>query len=870
MLLVVGATPVTAQTAAVTGRVTDQQGAVVVGATVTASSPVVGPPVVVVSDTRGGYHIEALSPGEYTITITMSGFAFQRQTGLVLSAGETRTLDVQLVLAPFAQQIDVVGVAPALGAGVRSDRFPAAVSVLDSMQLETRLVPSLADALHERLGAVTLEGTTTNPFQPTLRFRGFSASPLLGLPQGIAVYQNGVRVNEPFGDSVQFDLIPQFAVDSAQLSAGAEPTFGLNALGGALALRLKNGFGRTGFRGEVSGGSFARLTGNAEWSAHRRAWAVYLGASHFDEEGWRAESPSKVTQAVADVGYRRGRIDTGVSFTYADSRLNGNGPAPIELLAVDRSAVYTFPDTTENRLGFVQGRFNADVTPAWSIQVNGYYRDLDRDTLNGDEAEFSTCDADALPPGAREGTLCIGGGDDDDDAMGDEVMTDEADPLVDVRTERFITEDDAVGDGAFNRTTTRTKGYGATLQATGVMHIDGRENLLVVGVSADLADVAFASNSEVGTLTPDRTVVGSGLFAGVFGQAPNDIFNTDLDADNLAVGVYVSDTFSPTERVHLTVSGRFNDARIDIIDNLGTSLSGEHSFSRFNPGVGAVVEATDTVSVFGRYSESNRAPTAAELSCADPDEPCRVPNAFVSDPPLEQPVATSVEGGVRGRWSVGGGRSVEWSGAVYRTAIRDDILFVASPKLIGTGFFQNAGDTRRVGLDLEFNCQIDRVGWFVSYGLVNATFESPVELPGNAKVNDAANEDGKIKVEPGDRLPGIPRHSVKGGLGYAMAPGWDIAIDLVAASTRVFVGDEGNDQAALDGYGIVNFRSAYRVNPHVEVFARIENLFGHEYATFGSLAQLEVPLSEAPDADVPRFLGPGAPRNGFVGLRVRF
>ena len=878
-----------AQTASLEGRVTDTQGAAIVGALVTAATSVTAAPTVTTTDATGSFRFPSLIPGSYTVTFTIAGFQVERRDEVVLDADDTRALDVELVVGGFAQEVDVVGVGPVGGTGIGRDQVPATVSVITGDELEQRRASSLADALHERLGAVTLEGATTNVIQPTVRFRGFTASPLLGLPQGIAVYQNGVRINEPFGDTVQFDLIPQFALSQVQLSAGADPTYGLNALGGALGLSLKNGFDTTQLRGEVSGGSFDRLTATAEYGANRGPWAVYLGAMRFDETGWRAASPSDVTQAVADLAYREGRIDAGVSVTFADSSLNGNGAAPIELLEIDRSSVFTFPDITENRLAFVQGRVNLAASPVWSVQVTGYYRDLDRDTLNGDEAEFVVCDDDFLPPAAPENTLCFGAGDVDDDAeeetpdgsllralqdgAGDAEAEDEAPelPLVDAQTGQFITEDVALGDGAFNRTTTRTNGYGVTLQTTAANDLDGRDNLLTLGVSADLADVGFASNSEVGTLTPNRTVAGSDRLVGIFGEAPDDRFNTSINTDNRTFGLYFSDTLSLTDQAHLTVSGRFNHARIDILDRLGTSLNGEHDFSRFNVGVGAVHEVGERMSVFGRYSESNRAPTAAELSCADPDEPCRVPNAFVSDPPLEQAVARSVEGGLRGDVLVGSRGGIDWSLSVYRTSIADDILFVASPQLIGTGFFQNAGDTRRIGMDVELSGQIDRVGWFASYGLIQATFESPLELPSNPEVNDAADEeDGTIDVDPGDRLPGIPRHSFKAGLSYALTDAWEIALDVVAASSRIFVGDEGNDQTPVDGYGIATLRSRYRLTDHIEVFARVDNLFDKDYATFGALAELEVFLAEAPDAEDPRFLGPGAPRSGFAGFRFRF
>ena len=211
-----------------------------------------------------------------------------------------------------------------------------------------------------------------------------------------------------------------------------------------------------------------------------------MGATRFDESGWRTASPSEVRQAVADVAYRDETVDGGVTFTYANSSLNGNAPAPVELLDVDRSAVFTYPDITDNRLGFVQGRFDIAASPTWSVQVTGYYRDLDRNTLNGDEAEFEECDDDLLPPGAPHGTLCFGADDDDDDDDdhgghttdhdddhdddhgGHDDHDEEAQPLVDVTiTGHFITEDDTEGDAAYNRTTTRSKGStGATLQAT--------------------------------------------------------------------------------------------------------------------------------------------------------------------------------------------------------------------------------------------------------------------------------------------------------------------------------------------------------------------------------------------------------------------
>ena len=855
------------QTASLDGRVTDEQDGALVGATVTAVSGLLPGPAVAITDTTGAYRFPDLPAGVFTLTFDLPGFQPQRHEGVALRAGTARVLSVRLALAPLSQRVDVVAMAPVSGAGVDRTRVPATVAIIDGAALDRRRAVSLAQGLNERLGAVTLADTTTNPFQPSLRFRGFAASPILGLPQGVAVYQNGARVNEPFGDTVQFDLIPQFALRRVQLTAGTDPTFGLNALGGSLALELKNGFDAPGFTGEFSGGSFDRITGTAEAGVSAGPWALYVGGTRFDETGWRVASASDVTQAVADVAYRAGRVDAGASFTFADTSLNGNGPAPVELLAADPRGVFTYPDTTENRLGFGQARFTYVMAPSVSLQASAYYRDLERRTLNGDEAEFALCDTAALPAGAPATTLCRSLAGDGPGMTGDRPASD---ALVDVVTGRFITLADAVGDAAFNRTLTRSTGYGGTVQVVATTRLAERDNVFVVGAATDLSDVGFLSNGEVGTLTVDRTVDGSGLFAGVYGQAPDDEYNVGLDTDNLALGFYFSDTLSVSDRLHVTIAGRYNDVRTTIIDRLGTSLNGRHLFSRFNPSVGAVYEASPAVSVFGRFSEANRAPTAAELSCADPAEPCRVPNAFVSDPPLKQAVARSFEVGARGRVDGGVMGDVVWEVAGYRTRIRDDIIFVASPRLIGTGYFQNAGGTDRVGVDLTLSGRTNRFDWYASYAAVEATFDSPLVLPSNPEVNDAASEDGELRVAPGDRIPSIPRHSLKAGIRHDLTGRWDVAVEALVASSQVFRGDEGNDQSQLDGYGVINLRSAYVASDRLELFVMVHNLLDQDYATFGVLAEVEIDLAEAPGADDPRFVSPGVPRSAFAGFRVRF
>ncbi|HJO38355.1 MAG: TonB-dependent receptor [Vicinamibacterales bacterium] len=837
-----------AGTPALSGTVSDAQGGRLTGVAITLTSERLTHFITTTSGPTGDYAFDSPPPGDYQITFALERFVAATRNVTVISSAAVR-LDITLQLAPIAADaVDVVAVAPLPGGGIDARRVPANVRTFDADSLEATGVRSLGNLFDDSLGSATINESTGNPHQPDLRFRGFTASPLLGLPQGLAVYQNGVRLNEPFGDTIQFDLIPDFAVRRVQLVPGATPVFGLNALGGAVSIELANGLDSAGTRVELSGGSFGRADLTAEFGRRFGNTGLYLGASRRSENGWRDESSSEIVQVMADVVRRGQRGEVGVTGLYANSDLNGNGPVPVDLLAADRSAVYTFPDTTRNELGSVQGRANILVSSALSLQAAAYVRDIRRNTLNGDAAEFESCPADPL-----NALLC-----------------DDETPVIDRTTGAFIPSADGMGDAAFNRTTTDGTGYGGSVQTRLTSRWQDRENVLLLGAALDDADVDFNSTTEVGSLTPARTVDGSGILIGVAGEFPDDEFNTGLTTRNRHRALYLADTLTITPRLHATLTARYTRSTIDIDDTLGMTLDGAHTFDRLNPSVGLTAEVADGTTLYASYGESSRAPTAAELSCADPEEPCRVPNAFLSDPPLAQVVSRTVEAGARGRaagMSIG---SIDWSAAFYRSRIADDIIFVASPVLIGAGYFQNAGATERRGIELDVSGAVGRARWRASYAWTRATFQSALALPSDPDVNDAATEDGMLLVESGDHLPGVPEHGFAAGATFDLHDRWTLGADLVASSSRRLLGDEGNDQPPLPGYAIVNLLTTYRFTEQLESFLRVSNLFDADYATFGTLAEVEVPLAEAPDAGTPRFVTPGAPRGIWVGLRARF
>ena len=671
--------------------------------------------------------------------------------------------DAGAPVAPLSPGYVAVAVAPAPFSSVDLDKIPRNVQVIDAATVADQHALGLHEVLNERLGSATINDVQGNPLQPDLQYRGFTASPLLGTPQGIAVYQNGVRINEPFGDVLQWDLIPSFAINDAQLIPGANPAYGLNALGGSLSLHMKDGFTAPGYRVEALGGSFSRYRTVGEYGKQFGNWAIYAGVSAFGEQGYRQHSPSNAQNLFADLRNKEADHEVGVNVTLGRSTLYGNGPVPIELLQNDRSSVFTWPDITQNSLLMVNADASQQLGGRVAMQGTAYFRHAQRNTSNGDAAEFTTC------PDSTEHLRCC-------------AIYEDAHPLSDEAGRSIVT--DEAYDAAFNTTRTISDGLGASLAALTFKSRWPRDPTTSwSGPSYDGSHVDFLQRAEAGWLTPDRTVQGIGV------HLSDPSFHTDLGVQNQAVGVYAADTWSVTKAITIQASARLNWLDTELDDRLGSALDGHHHFLRVNPALGATFAVAPQLNLFASYSEANRAPSAAELSCADPEQPCRVPNAFISDPPLEQVVSRSAEIGLRTKlgppthpWLVG-------SLAAFGTRNQNDILFVAGSS-VGTCFFQNAGTTQRFGLEAALHGDYRLLRWYASYTLLRATFESELELPGGA--NPAAEGDGDDKslaVSPGDRIPGLPdaqrqgRHLIEAHSGTRVRR-VDVGPKLAAVSRR--------------------------------------------------------------------------------------
>jgi len=749
--------------------------------------------------------------------------------------------------------LEVVGTTPLHGVGLPEDLISTNVQTATSADIENVQGLDLSEFLNKTLGSVSLNQAQNNPFQPDLKYRGFTASPLVGNSQGLSVYMDGVRVNEPFGDVVNFELIPESAIHSLNLMSGSNPVFGLNTLGGALSIQTKNGFNFQGHELEAYTGSFGRDSGTISSGANNGTVGYFLTGSVTKEEGWRDFSPSRVEQLFANVSYRNDSSTLDFTVMSIDSDLNGNGASPVELVAEDREAVFTHPDNTQNELDMFALNGSHWINEDTLVSGNTYYRSSDRSTFNGDGSEFEVFDTGSGLILAEEDEL-------EEFEEGDITLDDLLDDSVEGADELGFAEDDAV---ALNNTSeTEQTSYGLGLQFTFLNDMFGKENQLIVGASYDRSDVDYTSQSEVAQFTSTRGTAGTGEII--------EESIVDGEIESKTYSLFFTDTISVTDDLALTFAGRYNRVEIDIS---GTSKGGEqdlnetgetHVFTRFNPSFGATYALNDSTTLYGNYSESNRAPTPSELTCSEPDVPCALPNSFLADPPLDDVVARTIEAGFRGKEG-----SVNWHAGVFYTQLKDDLFFFPSVEAdeddldarLNTGIFDNIDETVRKGIELSAYGEADKVDWFANYSYVKATFEDEFQYA-------RADEDDveTFTVKEGDSLPGTPEHNVKIGADYHFTTAFTLGFTASYHSSQYYRGDEANEDEKIGSYTVFNVQSRYKLNKNVEFFAKVDNLFDREYETFGLYGEAD----EAPGLELenPRFVGAGAPRAGWIGIKV--
>ncbi len=771
-----------------------------------------------------------------------------------------------------ADTVTVYSGTPLPGIGLPLNRVPANIQIADPKGIKNQTGVSIADYMQNNMQGVTISDMTGSPWQPEINFRGYSASSLTGQAQGLSTYIDGVRVNEPFGDVTLWDKIPSFAIDNMQMVPGSNPLFGLNTLGGAIAITTKSGRNNQGAALEYEAGSWGRQRSLAEFGGVSKDGSVdyMIGYQHTTEDGWRKHSPSHLNQLFSKIGWQNETTKLDLTYIGSDNNLIGNGFTPQNLLSGDRDQIHTRPDFTNNYSHFLALNgshwFNQDTM----LSGNVYYRKSNRKTKNGDLWEAEVDDDEGLEHYNNFG--------DCDNANDCELI-----------------------GSTLNTSKTTQDTYGATAQMTFNQDWMGKKNQFVVGAGYDYTLLRYKQSEHVNVSSlgdmSDMDFPGGSAFVFDGSRAPLMSGNglqpqrqtTGLTGKQYTARLFATDTLSLNDKWHLNAGASWNFTRVDNVDTLqgppsvagDASLTAKDSYTRLNPTVGLTHTPNDNVTFFTSYSESSRAPTSIELGCSNPNNPCLLPSAMADDPPLNQVVAKTYEFGGRGNLT----ENIRWNAGVYHAINHDDIQFRAST-INGAGYYQNVGRTKRQGLDFGLAGNVDKFKWNASYSYVRATYDSDVDFVSPS--NSTEDNQSIINVKPGDRIPSIPAHQLKLRGQYAVTPDWSIGTNVIGYSDQYVWGNENNQHRAnaaacadvtdcaqgkgkLGGYFVVNLDTQYNLGSGWKAFAKATNIFDREYSVSGRLAETQF-NSAGEFGNEAKMLGllPGAPRAAWVGLRYEF
>jgi outer membrane receptor protein involved in Fe transport len=846
------------------------------------------------TDAQGAYTFANLPYGRYRLEISKEGFATQSVLIDVRSATPiSRT--ITLSLAQQASKVEVVATTPLPGIDLPLDEIPSPVQTATQADIQNSSAVDLADFMNRRLNGVSVNEMQDNPFQPDVNYRGYTASPLLGTPEGISVYVDGVRQNQPFGDVVSWDLIDRNAISEMTLMPGSNPVFGLNTLGGSISVTTKDGVTSPSLSGQVLYGSSGRKSVDAEWGGGQASgFNWFLSGNAFHESGWRFDSPSDVRQGFAKLGWRTPKTDLALTMAFAYNTLTGNGIQDFRRLQGDYSSVYTIPDITGNRspsVNFIaRHSFNDNLTFSGNIwyrwirteEING---NANNDSFGGPVYQLSDADQAALTAAGYSGFS----------ANGENASNTPYPSLACIANALLLSDPDETCDAVTVYSKEIQNDYGLSGQITWLNKPWGRRNQFTAGAVFDRGTVRYTQNTRYGYIQSDGAIAGVPAWedshVNLHGVTPNGSF-------------YATDTFSPAKGWNVTVAGRYNRSTIDNRDLFNPiagpgSLTGDYVYGRFNPSVGITYNPIQIFNIYANYSQGSRAPTSIELGCADPNNPCSLPNALSSDPPLSQVVTGTWEAGLRGKLEQ---FHADWDLGAFRAENRSDILFVASQET-GTGYFQNFAKTLREGIQASVDGHISRVNIGLDYTFLSATYQSTETLDGTANnTSDTAlsgypGVGGVITVHPGNRIPLIPKQSGKAFVDVQATKKFMFDLGVIANSSAYARGNENNAYQAdgvyylgpgvSPGYAVVNFAAHYDLTRHLQMAVQVDNLFDHHYYTAaqientlftnqGTLIFRPFPVYNAgPQAgnyplQSATFFAPGAPRRAWVELKLKF
>jgi outer membrane receptor protein involved in Fe transport len=743
--------------------------------------------------------------------------------------------------------VNVVGSTPLLGSGIDRNEIPAATNVLGEKDIDRTGIPSLTGAILEDIPGATVNDVESNPFQPDILFRGFTASPVAGTSEGLAVYVNGMRFNDAFGDIVNWDLIPSVAIGTVNVEA-SNPVFGLNALGGSVNVQLKNGFDSQG--GDITGyyGSYNRQSGSLEYGQQSGHWAYYVSGEAIHDDGFRQTQASNIFRTYDDLGWRSDVAEIHLNVIAADNKLGNPGASPVQALDHDIGYIFTAPNTVANKYVAVNLNGSYALDDNTALQGLAYFQNLTQRVPNGATIEVSQCASPYSPS-----LLC------------------NEDSGLPVTGRNGVLIPNFIPDGFYSALSSQgldSHSYGASTQITNDSAVFGIKNHIVAGASFDGSDSVFNGSTTIGGFDPvTREFIGPGSVQDQPSEAVNPV---QVATTTRYYAVFGQDIITIAPKLDLSLAGRFNDAETNLYDKLGGPVSGNHSYNRFNPGGGLTYRLAPWLQVYGSYSETNRVPTPQELSCASATVPCSLLAFFVGDPNLKQVVARTFEAGARGTVTEFKGGKLGWNADYYHAKDHDDLIYETALYNPNLAYYTNAGATLRQGVEANLHYDTPRLHVSLGYAYTDATFQSGLLLGSDS--NPGSDVNGNEHVMPGDRIPGIPRHRGTAVVQYSITDKWTIGGSTQLQSAQYRFGDEANLTKPIGGYAVVNLNTAYKITSHITVFGVLNNAFNERYDTYGTFGPIaDVPWPNVPGGVTdPREGVPGSPLTGYGGVRVSF
>ena len=731
-------------------------------------------------------------------------------------------------------EVKVINTSPLPGIGIEKYKLPYEVQSVDSQTIQKSGGRTLSEFMNENLTGVNVNDIQGSPYQSDVTYRGMRASSTLGASQGLSVYMDGVRMNQPFGDVVNWDMFPEAAIDTVTLVPGSNPMYGLNTLGGALAFTTKSGLTTQGNELTTSFGSHRRLKLDITHGGKSSdGWHRFLAISAFDEDGWRDHSSGSLQNLFVKIGRTQEDTNWDVTYVFGNSKLVGNGLTPSTnygeldntpsftststgLYESDRASVYTWPDQTINKAHVLSFNMQHVLDANTELASTAYVKYGTQSRLGGD-VEW-------------------------DDTAAPEVAV-----------------------GVINRNSSKQTTVGVATNLTKILD----DHQITTGASLERSKMSYgATETDDCYLNPSTREVSTTT------GCDSELTTAGVTGTSTAFGTYLADTYKLSDKTFVTVAGRFNQTSVantlTSYSSPGTArtpVSESFTYRKLNPSLG-MTHQFGQLTLFGNWAQSNRAPTVMELGCADKTVGCVLPTGLQADPYLKQVVSQTTEAGMRWKNDLGYNLSL----SAYRTINKDDIIFLLTNSTSGLGYFDNFGKTQYLGIDI--NASKSWGAWQLNtiYSYIKATYESSGELPG--AIDATTDEPREMDITPGTRMAGIPLHKLKMHLDWSATEKWKLGTSMIVSSSIVTQGNEDGNiyegvsgNAKVKGYALFNLKTSYAVQKGFEVFGKIDNVFNRRYETYAMMAENNLYSDEQ---TLSKFVAPGATRTYMAGLRLKF